>query len=41
LGHRWFHPVQFGLPPWTGPASAIAIGVAFLLVMWLTYDDEA
>jgi hypothetical protein len=40
LGHRWFHPVQFGLPPWTRPALAIAIGMAFLLVMWLTYDDE-
>jgi hypothetical protein len=41
VGHRWFQPQQFGLPPWTRPALAIAIGMAFLLVMWLTYDDEA
>jgi hypothetical protein len=40
VGHRWFQPQQFGLPLWVRPASAIAIGVAFLLVMWLTYADE-
>ena len=40
-GRFWFQPQQFGLPLWTRPASAIAIGVAFLLVMWLTYDEDA
>jgi hypothetical protein len=39
VAHRWFDPAQFGLPVWTRPASAIAIGIAFALVMWLTYED--
>jgi hypothetical protein len=41
VGQRWFHPEQFGLPVWLRPASAIAIALVFLLVMFLTYDDDA
>ena len=40
-GRQWYHPQQLGLPVWTRPALAIAIGVAFLLVMWLTYEEDA
>jgi hypothetical protein len=40
IGHRWFEPQQLGLPLWLRPASAVAIGAVFLLVMWLTYDPE-
>jgi hypothetical protein len=41
VGHRWFQPQQFGLPPRARPALAVAIGVAFLLVIWVTYDEDA
>jgi hypothetical protein len=40
-GRRWFDPQQFGLAPWTRTALPITLGAVFLLVMWLTYDDEA
>ncbi len=34
-----FHPAQFGLPGWIKPALAAALGLAYLLVIYLTYDD--
>ena len=41
VSYRWFHPQQLGLPLWMRPASVIALGAIFLLVMSLTYEDEA
>jgi hypothetical protein len=40
LDAKFFRPGQFGLPVWTRPASAIALGVVYLLVVVLTYEAD-
>ena len=41
LDAKFFRPEQFGLPLWTRPVSAIALGVVYLLVIALTYEADA
>jgi len=41
LTAKFFNPGQVGLPPWTRPAIAGALGLCFLAIVWLTYDGEA
>ena len=41
LDAKLFRPEQFGLPAWTRPVSAIALGLVYLLVIVITYDGDA
>ena len=41
IGSRFLHPQVWGLPPWARPAIVAVLGLAFVLVVFATYDPDA